>query len=220
MCYSEESDGYYQVGIVAWGIGCNQYRVPAAYVNVAGMRRWIDHEMKKRNLEFTYYVEWKIVFFCLLLLFCCCKYSEMVRGGESFLFNWKIKLFQKKKQFFIVWHASNRFFYANNTTSDKYHRLHDEQNINWKWKHRLKVGTSHHISHLIEDYDNFFFFLQMQTVKKINCKQISFERSYYSSTQSSHNLWLNKYLRREMWRDDLDKYSIWWPEMFGLLCYE
>lgn len=57
MCYDSESNGYYQVGIVAWGIGCNQFKVPAAYVNVAGQRRWIDHEMKKRNLELNYYIE-------------------------------------------------------------------------------------------------------------------------------------------------------------------
>lgn len=57
MCYNSESGGYYQVGIVAWGIGCNQITVPAAYVNVAGMRKFIDHEMKKRNLELHYYIE-------------------------------------------------------------------------------------------------------------------------------------------------------------------
>lgn len=57
MCYNSESNGYTQVGIVAWGIGCNQFKVPAAYVNIAAFRRWIDHEMKKRNLEFSYYIE-------------------------------------------------------------------------------------------------------------------------------------------------------------------
>lgn len=57
MCSNSENNGYYQVGIVAWGIGCNQLKVPAAYVNVAGLRRWIDHEMKKRNLDLSYYIE-------------------------------------------------------------------------------------------------------------------------------------------------------------------
>lgn len=57
MCSHPGNDGiYYQVGIVAWGIGCNQLNVPAAYVNVAGLRRWIDHEIKIRNLEMDYYI--------------------------------------------------------------------------------------------------------------------------------------------------------------------
>lgn len=57
MCYDAESGSYNQVGIVAWGVGCNQFNVPAAYTNVAGLRRWIDHEMKKRNLDLSYYLE-------------------------------------------------------------------------------------------------------------------------------------------------------------------
>lgn len=57
MCNNSQNNGYYQVGIVAWGIGCNQLKVPAAYVNVAGLRRWIDHEMKKRNFDLSYYIE-------------------------------------------------------------------------------------------------------------------------------------------------------------------
>lgn len=58
MCNDPDNEGtYYQVGIVAWGIGCNSLKVPAAYVNVAGLRRWIDHEMKKRHLELNYYID-------------------------------------------------------------------------------------------------------------------------------------------------------------------
>ncbi|XP_037048739.1 phenoloxidase-activating factor 2-like isoform X2 [Bradysia coprophila] len=57
MCYNADTNSYDQIGIVAWGIGCNQFKIPAAYVNVATMRRWIDHEMKKRNLDSSYYIE-------------------------------------------------------------------------------------------------------------------------------------------------------------------
>jgi len=35
---------FHQSGIVAWGIGCNQ-EIPAAYVNVAKGRDWIDEQM-------------------------------------------------------------------------------------------------------------------------------------------------------------------------------
>lgn len=56
MCSNNEG-AFYQVGIVSWGVGCNQANVPAAYVDVSGLRRWVDFEMKKRNLEINYYVE-------------------------------------------------------------------------------------------------------------------------------------------------------------------
>lgn len=46
---------FYQSGIVSWGIGCNQYQLPGAYVNVAKFRRWIDDQMKTRNLDSSQY---------------------------------------------------------------------------------------------------------------------------------------------------------------------
>lgn len=45
---------FYQAGIVAWGVGCNE-RVPAAYVNVALFRRWIDQEVILRGWDTAYY---------------------------------------------------------------------------------------------------------------------------------------------------------------------
>ncbi|KAF6199700.1 hypothetical protein GE061_005998 [Apolygus lucorum] len=44
---------YQQVGIVAWGIGCGG-STPAAYVNVAKFRRWIDDKMLAQNLQTEY----------------------------------------------------------------------------------------------------------------------------------------------------------------------
>lgn len=45
---------FYQAGIVAWGVGCNE-RVPAAYVNVARFRRWIDGEVTLRGWDPAFY---------------------------------------------------------------------------------------------------------------------------------------------------------------------
>lgn len=45
---------FYQAGIVAWGVGCNE-RVPAAYVNVALFRRWIDGEVMLRGWDPAFY---------------------------------------------------------------------------------------------------------------------------------------------------------------------
>ncbi|XP_053691883.1 phenoloxidase-activating factor 2-like [Sabethes cyaneus] len=42
---------YYQVGIVAWGIGCGLGKTPGVYVNVAHLRNWIDQEMSGRGLD-------------------------------------------------------------------------------------------------------------------------------------------------------------------------
>uniref|UniRef100_A0A0A9VY28 Phenoloxidase-activating factor 2 n=1 Tax=Lygus hesperus TaxID=30085 RepID=A0A0A9VY28_LYGHE len=44
---------YQQVGIVAWGIGCGG-EVPAAYVNVAKFRHWIDKHMELLGLQPEY----------------------------------------------------------------------------------------------------------------------------------------------------------------------
>lgn len=44
---------YQQVGIVAWGIGCGN-ETPAAYVNVAKFRHWIDHHLSQHNFRTEY----------------------------------------------------------------------------------------------------------------------------------------------------------------------
>lgn len=46
---------YYQAGIVAWGVGCMEPNVPAAYVNVALFRAWIDREVTLRGWDTAYY---------------------------------------------------------------------------------------------------------------------------------------------------------------------
>lgn len=45
---------FYQAGIVSWGIGCNE-QVPAAYVNVASFRAWIDGVMARNGWDARYY---------------------------------------------------------------------------------------------------------------------------------------------------------------------
>uniref|UniRef100_A0A182U7L2 Phenoloxidase-activating factor 2 n=1 Tax=Anopheles melas TaxID=34690 RepID=A0A182U7L2_9DIPT len=49
------ANGYYQAGIVAWGISCGIEGVPGVYVNVALFREWIDEQLRKRNLAIDYY---------------------------------------------------------------------------------------------------------------------------------------------------------------------
>ncbi|XP_061515729.1 phenoloxidase-activating factor 2 [Anopheles gambiae] len=49
------ANGYYQAGIVAWGINCGIEGVPGVYVNVALFREWIDEQLRKRNLAIDYY---------------------------------------------------------------------------------------------------------------------------------------------------------------------
>ncbi|XP_058834399.1 phenoloxidase-activating factor 2-like [Topomyia yanbarensis] len=42
-----DSNGiYYQIGIVAWGIGCGQRGIPGAYTNVGMFKEWIDEKVK------------------------------------------------------------------------------------------------------------------------------------------------------------------------------
>lgn len=45
---------FYQAGIVSWGIGCNE-QVPAAYVNVASFRTWVDGVMTRNGWDERYY---------------------------------------------------------------------------------------------------------------------------------------------------------------------
>lgn len=46
---------YYQAGIVAWGIGCNEPNVPGVYVNVPLFRDWIDQKLSQRKVEAKHY---------------------------------------------------------------------------------------------------------------------------------------------------------------------
>ncbi|XP_034472516.1 phenoloxidase-activating factor 2-like [Drosophila innubila] len=46
---------YYQVGIVAWGLGCGKENVPAVYTNVPYLYPWIIQELKKLNVDSRYY---------------------------------------------------------------------------------------------------------------------------------------------------------------------
>lgn len=45
---------YYQVGMVAWGIGCGD-ATPGVYVNVPKFRKWIDNVFLTRRLDSKYY---------------------------------------------------------------------------------------------------------------------------------------------------------------------
>ncbi|XP_055622569.1 uncharacterized protein LOC129766127 [Toxorhynchites rutilus septentrionalis] len=47
---------YYQAGIVAWGIGCGETGIPGVYVNVAGVRSWIDEHLTQRSIPHNYYI--------------------------------------------------------------------------------------------------------------------------------------------------------------------
>jgi len=48
MCPSKDDPNYLvQAGIVSWGIQCGIDGIPAAYVNVAVFRNWIDKEIEK-----------------------------------------------------------------------------------------------------------------------------------------------------------------------------
>lgn len=46
---------YFQVGIVAWGIGCGQNLTPGVYGNVALFRNWIDEHFFYKNISTKYY---------------------------------------------------------------------------------------------------------------------------------------------------------------------
>lgn len=42
---------YLQVGIVAWGIGCGEQRIPGVYADVTQFRTWIDAQMERLNIN-------------------------------------------------------------------------------------------------------------------------------------------------------------------------
>ncbi|KAK3921842.1 Phenoloxidase-activating factor 2 [Frankliniella fusca] len=50
-----ESERYYQAGIVAWGIDCGLANTPGVYGNVAQFRNWIDNELSRLNLDTSSY---------------------------------------------------------------------------------------------------------------------------------------------------------------------
>lgn len=52
---NDSPNRYYQAGIVSWGVGCKEPKVPAAYVNVAAFRHWIDRQMASHKLDTHYY---------------------------------------------------------------------------------------------------------------------------------------------------------------------
>ncbi|OAD59792.1 Serine proteinase stubble [Eufriesea mexicana] len=56
VCPSKNDPAIYmQAGIVAWGIGCGQDKIPSVYANVALARDWIDEQMAFNNLDNTVY---------------------------------------------------------------------------------------------------------------------------------------------------------------------
>lgn len=46
---------YYQVGIVAWGLGCGTENVPGVYSNVLYLRNWINVKLLARGLDLQYF---------------------------------------------------------------------------------------------------------------------------------------------------------------------
>lgn len=46
---------YYQIGMVAWGIGCGGKNIPGVYVNVPIFRKWIDEQMTLRKYNISIY---------------------------------------------------------------------------------------------------------------------------------------------------------------------
>lgn len=46
---------YYQTGIVAWGIGCNDEN-PGVYVNIPLFRKWIDDQFAAKQLDTKHYI--------------------------------------------------------------------------------------------------------------------------------------------------------------------
>ncbi|XP_011641802.1 phenoloxidase-activating factor 2-like [Pogonomyrmex barbatus] len=56
MCpLASDPTRFVQAGIVAWGLGCGDDRIPGVYANVAYARRWIDEQMVFYNLDNTVY---------------------------------------------------------------------------------------------------------------------------------------------------------------------
>lgn len=47
----DEPDRYYMVGIVAWGIACNNNGIPGVYMDVLKYKNWIIDELIKANVD-------------------------------------------------------------------------------------------------------------------------------------------------------------------------
>ncbi|KAH1027532.1 phenoloxidase-activating factor 2 [Dendroctonus ponderosae] len=50
-----QQNRYYQMGIVAWGIGCGENNTPGVYVNLPMFRDWIDNQVKSFGLDTSSY---------------------------------------------------------------------------------------------------------------------------------------------------------------------
>ncbi|KAL9930757.1 phenoloxidase-activating factor 2 isoform 1-T1 [Glossina fuscipes fuscipes] len=48
-------DRYYQAGIVAWGIGCNEVNVPGVYASIPYARQWISDKLISRSVNFDHF---------------------------------------------------------------------------------------------------------------------------------------------------------------------
>ncbi|TMW42702.1 hypothetical protein DOY81_012218 [Sarcophaga bullata] len=46
---------YYQAGIVAWGVGCNEENVPGVYANIPYLRNWISEKLAARGIPFNHF---------------------------------------------------------------------------------------------------------------------------------------------------------------------
>lgn len=53
---AEQPERYYQVGVVAWGIGCGD-DIPAVYASTVKTREWIDEQFSRYALDNKYYLK-------------------------------------------------------------------------------------------------------------------------------------------------------------------